>query len=166
MSGCQRKDPKPVVPKPVEPKPKVDVGFDFKGVRLEMNDEQGRPVYRIKSPASSGSSGAQAATLTNTTVTLYHEGEPDTIVTAPQTTVKAETKDIVMTGGVTAKSPKQRQMFHVDRLVWNAGTRRYVGTGNVRYARPPVEIRGATITGTTPIKTFHMDGGIAMTVKP
>jgi LPS export ABC transporter protein LptC len=144
----------------------ADFGLQFKGVRLEMNDEQGRPLYRIKSPASEGSSATKSATLTNTTVTLYHEGKPDMIVTAPQTTVNSQSKDLLMTGGVTAKAPARKQTFRVDRLTWNADTKVYVGSGHVRYLRPPVEMTAERITGRTPVKTMQLDGGVRLNVRP
>jgi LPS export ABC transporter protein LptC len=166
LSGCHRNTPGTPAPQPGKPKSSADVGILLKHVRLEMNDDQGRPLYRIKSPASQGSSATKSATLTDTTVTLYHEGQPDMIVIAPKTTVETESKTLVMTGGVTAKAPARKQTFHVDRLTWNADTKVYVGAGHVRYLRPPVEMTAARITGKTPVTTMQLEGGVRLNVRP
>lgn len=166
LAGCHKKAPAPPAPKPEKPHPKVSVGSELQGVKLLMNDAKGRPVYRIETKKTEASSATEKATLSDTTVTLYHEGNPDMIVTAPKTSVNARTKDLIMTGGVTAKSPAQHQTFHVDRLTWNAATKKYVGEGHVRYSRPPLEMTAQRISGKTPVSVVKMDGGVQLNVRP
>lgn len=166
LAGCDKRTSAPPAPKPEKTGPKVSVGSEIHGAKLIMNDAHGRPVYRVETKETESTSATERATLSNTTVTLYHEGKPDMIVTAPKTTVDAKTKNLVMTGGVTAKSPEQNQTFQVDRLTWNATTKKYIGEGHVRYSRPPVEMTAARITGKTPVTTFALDGGVRLNVRP
>lgn len=166
LGGCHRRAPAPPAPKPEKPQPKATVGSELEGVKLMAHDARGRPVYRIETKETEASSATEKGVLSNTTITLYHDGKPDTIVTAPKTSVNAKTKDLVMTGGVIAKSPAQHQTFRVDRLTWNADTKRYVGEGHVRYSRPPVQMTAGRISGKTPIKVIEMDGDVRLNVRP
>lgn len=167
LAGCQRR---PVPPaRPTEPtKPPATFSGEATGIRLRFDDAQGRPVYEVKSDSSkqSGAQDQANVTLTDTMVTLYHEGQPDIVVTAPNTKVKAETGELVMWGGLTAEAPRERASFRVERLTWSYQTKKFTGTGDVYFSRPPVVMRAKRIAGRTPVKTVDLDGGVTMDVDP
>lgn len=167
-AGCQRREPAPP-PDPVErPGPSATFEGEASGVRLRLDDDQGRPLYEVRSDSSQQSqAGDQASvTLTDTRVTLYHEGRPDIVVEAPKAEVRSETGELVMWGGLSAEAVREGATLRMDRLTWSHRTRAFAGEGEVVFTRPPVVMRADRITGVTPVKTVELDGGVTVTVNP
>lgn len=165
LPGCRRSTAPPPRP-PEKPKPSATFSGAATGIELRLDDAQGRPVYEVRSDASTQSQTQANVTLNDTKVTLYHEGEADIVVNAPHTKVKADTGELVMWGGVTAESRREQARFRVERLTWNYRTKRFEGTGGVTFSRPSITLRAGRITGATPLKKIDLDGGVDLTVTP
>lgn len=162
FAGCGGRKPAPKAPEKAVERPKA-TGV-AKGVSVFGRDAQGRPLYEVRTLRSTQSEVAASATLTDTRVTLYHNGVKDLVVSAPSARVDVKTKDLFMWGGLAARSSSSAAGFRVDRMTWNAGTRLFIGTGNARYSRSPVTISADRLSGRTPLTHVNMDGNVRMSV--
>ena len=162
FTGCGGRQPAPKAPVKAPARPTAS-GV-AKGVAIFGRDAQGRPLYEVRTLRSTQSEVAASATLTDTRVTLYHNGVKDLVVSAPSARVDVKTKDLFMWGGLAARSPRSAAGFRVDRMTWNAGTRLFSGSGNARYERAPVTIWADRLRGRTPLTRVNMDGNVRMNV--
>lgn len=135
-----------------------------KGLAIIGSDGKGRRVYELRTRESTQSQVAENATLTNTRVTLYHEGVPDIIVAAPHARVDATSKSLVMWGRLTARAVRAKATFRVDRMTWSYETKAFVGTGGVHYVRKPVTMDADRVSGKTPLTRVNLDGNVKLTV--
>ena len=164
ICGCGRPKSGPKPPPKSENPPSV-TGL-AKGVELIGNDVKGRRLYSVRTLKSTQSAALADATLTDTRVTLYHEGAPDIVIEAPNARVDVKAKDLIMWGRLTARAVRTKASFQVDRMTWNAGTKAFVGTGAVQYQRKPVTMTSDRVSGKTPLTKVNLDGRVTMTVHP
>ena len=164
ICGCGKPNGGPKPPPKFESPPTV-TGV-AKGVELIGNDVKGRRLYSIRTLKSTQSAALADATLTDTRVTLYHEGAPDVVIEAPNARVDVKAKDLIMWGRLTARAVRTKASFQVDRMTWNAGTKAFLGTGSVRYERQPVTMTSDRVTGKTPLMKVNLDGRVKMAVSP
>lgn len=151
------------VPPPKPEIPPTVTGL-AKGIELIGNDAKGRRLYSVRTLKSTQSAATANATLTDTRVTLYHEGAPDVVIDAPNARVDVRAKDLIMWGRLTARAVRTKASFQVDRMSWNAGTKVFLGTGRVRYERKPITMTSERMSGKTPLTMVNLDGHVTMTV--
>lgn len=134
------------------------------GLAVSRKDAKGRLLYELRTRESKQQGATENATLTNTRVTLYHEGAPDMVVDAPSARVDARSQDLVMWGGLKATAISKGAKFQVDRMTWNAATKVFVGNGNVHYVRSPVSMEADRISGKTPLTTVNLDQNVRLQI--
>jgi LPS export ABC transporter protein LptC len=162
LAGCGKRPPAPKKPDLKALAPTIS-GL-AKGLSVTGRDAQGRMLYEVRTRESTQQGVTANATLSNTRVTLYHEGTRDLVVEAPNARIDAKSQDLVMWGGLAAKAVSTGATFRVDRMTWNAHTRGFVGTGNVHYTRAPIAMQADRITGKTPLTTVNLDHNVRLQV--
>lgn len=162
FAGCRRPTPPPQ--RPNLKTEALRISGLAKGLAVSRRDAQGRLLYELRTRESKQQGATENATLTNTRVTLYHEGAPDMIVDAPNARVDANSKDLVMWGGLHATAISKGAQFRVNRMTWNADTKAFVGIGSVHYERSPISMEADRITGKTPLTTVNLDRNVRLKI--
>jgi hypothetical protein len=168
LSGCVPKknapDPKLATP-PVQPAKDPKAGGKTQALRVVQDGPGGQRLWTVETKSAEQSQLKKNAVLRDSTVTLYEKGKPDLVIVAPETRIEGSTKDLIMGGGIVARAPQEKTVFRVDSMRWNAGTKQFIGTGNVRYTRDTATMTAARLRGVTPLKRVVFDGGVSMVVE-
>lgn len=87
-------------------------------------------------------------------------GGPGVRVQADGAWFKVEQNSIEFEGQVIATRVKNGDRLVVRRLIWDGKTRRFVGSGGVRWTRGPAELTGDHLKATDDLKHIELEGDV------
>lgn len=162
LSGCGHRSGKQT---PGGKKPaRATITARLTHVHPSQVDEKGRKLWQASASNLQVSEVNQGGEMQNVHVTLYKEGKPELIVSAPKMIAEYKDKKLYLTGGIKAESIHQKATFTAEKMTWDAQTHQFVGTGSVHLIRGPVQITGGQISGDTQFKKVRLQGNPTISV--
>jgi LPS export ABC transporter protein LptC len=145
--------------------PHITVKADLSNVRPFQMDEKGRLLWEAHAKSLEVREVDRAGDLNDVQVTLYQEGKPEIIVTAPKMHADYKTRELRLIGGIKAVSKRQQAQFVADTMTWNAGTNHFVGKKGVRLIKGNTVVTGGVISGDTRLKKVDISDNPRVIVK-
>lgn len=135
---------KPVAEKPVEGNSStaqaVERNLTFNDVALEQSNEQGRPVWKVKSKQATYSKDRKIAQLQSPNGQLFQDGKPLYYITALKGEIQQDGNRLFLQGNIVAKDPSRNLVLRGNELEWRPKQDLLIVRNNLTGNNPQVQV--------------------------
>lgn len=155
--------PAPAVPptEPAEAPPLPQITLE-RG-KLTGTDETGQRQWELATGSLSVQEAQQRVVLGRVTGRFFKQGAPQVTVAAARAVYFLTSKDLELTGGVTAQTTDGRTL-RAPRVRWEAGRKRLVASGGVVLTQRGMVIRADQVISDIDLKNTTFSGNVVVTV--
>lgn len=148
---------------PQEPGAAETPFLTIEGTRLSGADPQGRRVWDLRAQTLQVDRLQQRIVMTAVTGQFYTAAGPQLVFTAPRASFEIDSKDVELSGGVTARAQDGRTL-RAATVRYGAGARTLTATGNVVLTQPGLSIRADELRTDAALEQPRFSGNIVVRV--
>jgi LPS export ABC transporter protein LptC len=148
-------------PAPLEPAPLPSVQLE-QG-RLTGTNDAGQKQWELQTEHLTIEENQQRVVLGRVQGRFFKQGTPQMTVTAARAVYLIKTKDVELTGDVTARTPDGRTL-RAPRVRWEAARTRIVASGGVVVTQSGMVIRADQVISDVDLKNTTFSGHVVVTV--
>lgn len=127
-------------------------------------DTQGRRQWELRADEVVVDGVSNTAVLTKVQGTYFQRGKPEISFSAARGTFNANTRVVVLTGGVRARAASGRAM-EADSVEWIPKTQQVIATGGVVFRQKGLTLRADRLTADTSLRHANLVGNIRVVVQ-
>ena len=155
--------PAATAPVAQEPAPGESPLLQIEGTKLSGTDPDGRRVWDLRAQTLAVDRLRQRVVMTSVTGQFYGAGKTQLAFTAPSAVFNVASKDVELTGGVTARTQDGRTL-RAARIRYAAGDQVLAASGDVVLTQPGMSIRADELRTDTALAQSRFSGNIVVRV--
>ena len=142
--------------------PPAGAHAEVKGGEIVVASPEGARLWRASAATIEWDYDKQQAVLHDVNCVFSEKDKPTLEAQAPLVKADIKRREVVLEGGVTARSLITRTSLRADRMEWKAKDKEVYATGNVKYARGDFVITGERLRADLALKRARLVGGVQM----